>query len=126
MLWLQRLTNWNAGSCWSSMLTIAQRVQNGIKLLDTAMPGWREKIDISRLDLMSPNFCVLGQVMGRERCGYTLAVDKLSLSIQDREDAGFLRPILNEETVEQRMAGWEELTTAWKEALLAEKANGNT
>lgn len=40
-------------------------VDRGIKLLDQTIPNWREKINLTDLDLMSASRCVLGQVEGR-------------------------------------------------------------
>jgi hypothetical protein len=37
-------------------------VDRGIKLLDESIPNWREKIDLTDLDLASASRCVLGQV----------------------------------------------------------------
>jgi hypothetical protein len=39
-------------------------VDRGIKLLDQRIPNWREKIDLTTLDLASSQWCVLGQVEG--------------------------------------------------------------
>ena len=43
------------------MFTIAERVQNGIDLLDAKKPGWRELIDVDSLDLNNKCDCILGQ-----------------------------------------------------------------
>lgn len=46
------------------MATVAERVQNGIDLLDAQGPrDWREKIDLDAFDIRSCTRCVLGQVM---------------------------------------------------------------
>ena len=115
MLWLQRLKNWNAGSCWSNMLTIAQRVQNGIKLLDTAMPGWIDKVDVSTLNMRNPEFCLLGQITGRVGSSYWRSAEVFppgSLSVFDQ---GFS---LN---ASESLLYWEELTAEWKKAIRERK-----
>jgi len=44
-------------------ITIAQRVQNGIELLDAYGPeDWREAISAHDLDMVSTAYCILGQV----------------------------------------------------------------
>lgn len=43
---------------------VYQAVDRGIKLLDRTIPNWREKIDLTDLDLASSQHCVLGQVEG--------------------------------------------------------------
>lgn len=44
---------------------IAEKVQNGIRVLDTHGPAdWRERINLDTLDVHSLDDCVLGQVFG--------------------------------------------------------------
>lgn len=38
------------------------RVAKGAAHLDTACPGWHDRIDIGRLDLASGCFCIMGQL----------------------------------------------------------------
>jgi hypothetical protein len=44
--------------------TLKAGVDDVVARLDTVRPAWREKINLERLDIASPNFCVLGQVFG--------------------------------------------------------------
>lgn len=44
------------------MSIIAERVSAGIALLDEKVPNWRDKIDLSTLDLRNTDKCVLGQI----------------------------------------------------------------
>lgn len=46
-------------------LSPAERVANGIKILDEKLPNWHEKIDVDRLNIMDPCNCVLSQLFGR-------------------------------------------------------------
>lgn len=47
----------------SEDLTIEQRVDNGIEALDRVGPaGWRERLDLDRLDVGSPDDCVIAQL----------------------------------------------------------------
>lgn len=39
-------------------------VDRGIRRLDERIPNWREKINLTALDLASSHWCVLGQVEG--------------------------------------------------------------
>jgi hypothetical protein len=43
------------------MTTITERVAAGAALLDERLPGWADKIDLTRLDLSSDCNCILGQ-----------------------------------------------------------------
>jgi len=51
--------------------TMAECIEDGVKLLDEKRPGWLEKIDLSRLRLDEHCNCVLGQCFGdyEEACG---------------------------------------------------------
>lgn len=51
------------------MATVEERVASGAYMLDIFSPGWREKIDLARLDIRSCTSCVLGQVFGDYECG---------------------------------------------------------
>jgi hypothetical protein len=45
------------------MLTVEQRVQRGVALMDLLAPeGWREWIDCDHLDMSKASWCILGQV----------------------------------------------------------------
>jgi hypothetical protein len=44
------------------MSTVAERVSAGIALLDEEIPNWRDKIDLTELNIRSTRNCVLGQV----------------------------------------------------------------
>ena len=43
---------------------IKNRVIKGAKFLDTKMPGWYNKIDISRLNINNSCNCIIGQLYG--------------------------------------------------------------
>lgn len=44
----------------------ASAVERGIQLLDSARPGWDEKIDVTRLDISSGTMCICGQLAAEE------------------------------------------------------------
>jgi len=37
-------------------------VKQGIALLDAKVPGWRDKIDVTRLRMSCPSDCIIGQL----------------------------------------------------------------
>lgn len=45
---------------------IEERIDAGIELLDENIPNWRERIDLTQLDLRSTYHCVLGEVFAEE------------------------------------------------------------
>jgi hypothetical protein len=47
-----------------SPLTIADRVAAGVTMLDEVYPGWRDRIDVSALEMSDPYDCVMGQLTG--------------------------------------------------------------
>lgn len=51
------------------MLTMQERVQAGIKYLDSdlSVGDWRELIDLEKLDMSSELDCIIGQVFGNFR-----------------------------------------------------------
>lgn len=51
-------------------LSIAERVQAGIAVLDEDKPGWRELINLTDLDLCSNERCVIGQVYKNDEHDY--------------------------------------------------------
>ena len=44
------------------MISAKQRVANGVEFLNETCPNWKEKIDVSKLDLSSANNCIMGQI----------------------------------------------------------------
>jgi len=89
------------------MLSIKERVDNGVEWLDANVDDWRNKIDSETLDISDCSHCVLGQVFG----GYAKAC---RYAKQDGwgdwpEELGFLLPQDQDEDDEQ----WEELREEW-------------
>jgi hypothetical protein len=77
-----------------------QNVNAGIKHLNREMPGWFLKIDLGKLDLISPDDCVSGQ----------LGIRKYS------PDLGFNLPykLWNKYNHKQRKLWFGKLTTIWR------------
>lgn len=51
------------------MPTVEERVASGAYMLDVHAPGWRDKIDLDRLNVRSCDDCILGQVFGEYTTG---------------------------------------------------------
>ena len=101
----------------SLKLTVSQKIKNGVRLLDSLKPGWREKISLSILDMRDMEFCVLGQVFMKNDSsipGYQLAQDHEPLQfLCQRVNMGFTLDSRNEDTPE----AWRMLAAAWKKEL---------
>lgn len=52
------------------MLTIAERVENGIQFLNKHVPDWRERVDPRTLNISSCRDCVIGQLCGTWESAY--------------------------------------------------------
>jgi hypothetical protein len=62
-------------------MSVQERVARGTRWLDRVQPGWRDALELGRLDLASGDDCVLGQVFAEEAksrghglCGYSYAL----------------------------------------------------
>lgn len=81
------------------MLSIKERVDNGVEVLDFYLPEWRTFIDAKRLDLSLPLKCILGQ----------LELWKLFKTSEDCTDCGFLHTKCGPSS----RAEYRQLTTEW-------------
>jgi hypothetical protein len=63
-----------------------KRVRRGAIFLNGVKPGWWEKIDLARLDMLDTKLCLCGQLYGRHRNAYR----KLHLTPADFVMYGFL------------------------------------
>lgn len=93
---------------------IPDEVKAGMKLLDEKVPGWREQIDLSKLDMSFCFTCILGQVFGE----YNFGLEELNITGDDDEvneqalKLGFQSNIRN-----CICLNYDHLNQAWKEAL---------
>jgi hypothetical protein len=99
------------------MSTVAERVARGAALLDEREPGWAERIDLGRLDVMSECRCVLGQLYLREwpdlRLPYLFAVRALGIDDTQAEQAlGF----------DDEDGEYPELTAEWHRVITARRS----
>lgn len=91
---------------------VGTRVMRGLALLDEKVPGWRERVDPSRLDMTSDSECVLGQLFGTYPYGCQ------TLGIVTRVEAtryGF--DATNHDGFNADDAGLDALTDAWRAVL---------
>jgi hypothetical protein len=66
-------------------MRLPANVRRGESFLDVHVPGWRDQVDPSSLDLADCHQCVLGQVFG----DYNDAVVLLGLTLKDAQRLGF-------------------------------------
>jgi hypothetical protein len=101
---------------------LKERVALGSLFLDQTQPGWRDRIDIIKLDLADPQSCVLGQLWDREQelertvgpytRGTWALADWLDESPDDYDDLASVRA-----GFERDMEDYEVLTRAWVESI---------
>jgi hypothetical protein len=53
------------------MQTAVSRAAAGARVLDTKIPDWAKKVDVSRLDIGDTENCILGQIFGDYNDGQT-------------------------------------------------------
>lgn len=92
--------------------TIADRVAAGAAFLDSAAPGWDERIVTGILDIASWSRCVLGQLYG----GYSRGVEALDLDPEEAHDLGFDGNVHVDAS--ERTQAWRDLITARRRARL--------
>ncbi len=95
-------------------MTIQERVQQGIALLDEHKPDWREQIWIDGLDMGSSSDGLLEQVC---KMPYIKAIRALGLHISLGYDYGFDIGGDGNDPEEENKRQWRELTDAWKKAI---------
>lgn len=65
-------------------------IARGAAFLDEKTPGWRERIDLDKLDLGECDVCVLGQLSGTDdRWAWTTVVRNFGLSTRIVHKFGF-------------------------------------
>lgn len=85
----------------------------GAKFLDTHRPGWAEKVDPEKLEMMSKCHCVLGQLYGYYLTGLNeLGVERV---VEDPYMLGFTLPF------DSWDAQWDWLEKLWVEEIEARR-----
>ena len=71
-------------------VTNEKQVADGARFLDSNVPGWFRSIDLSRLNMSNPCYCVVGQLFRSFEAG----LEQLDVDATDGEDIalGFDRP----------------------------------
>lgn len=95
------------------MKSLAKRVEAGAALLDREEPGWALRINLEKLNMDLPDYCILGQALGPGLLG---------VSGFDRGLRRFHLPTgvsygFNLATTEGD-AQWDELDRLWREEIL--------
>lgn len=91
---------------------LADRVAEGVKMLDALQPGWYKEIDLEILDLEGTDTCVLGQLYG----GWVEGTEYLGID-GDR----YLQSHYGFELTEEEYSGprwlFEALTDEWRKVI---------
>jgi hypothetical protein len=93
-----------------------KEIAAGMELLDCKAPGWREKIDVFKLDLNDGQMCVLGQVYG----SYDDGLNELGLSDCGAEYGFYVQRFLDVQRPDRNEdAGslYRQLTFEWLDEL---------
>lgn len=91
-----------------------QRAKQGIKFLDNHEKGWREKIELYKLDMGSDCYCILGQLYEL----YGLGARKYNLDFELKKSLGFT--ISKDSFNESSFQAFDILTEAWRQLLTTE------
>lgn len=87
---------------------IASRVDRGVELLDARLGySWRERVDLTRLDMADPEKCILGQLKG----GYSRVLDEWGISSVDSTDGAYYGFDVDNNYYDE---SYEELAYAWR------------
>jgi len=115
------------------MAEISERVQKGAELLDEKVPGWADRIDITRLTISSSTDCVVGQLYAG-RGGYLHGLDELGIGFGtynvDKDDEDYKDQDQDQDVAHgfdyNRFGDRELLNAEWRTAVAnrREKANG--
>lgn len=106
------------------MTTIAERVAAGAAVLDERLPGWADKINLTRLDMSDDENCVFGQ----HYVGHTRPISRfgqvrtnLGIKSEDCEDLG-LFCAKEADGTPAADAEYAALTAEWQLAIEARRA----
>lgn len=90
-------------------------VRRGMELLDTTRPGWRDKIDLTILDMNDTQCCIIGQLADDYYKSYEAILEPVLNEYRNLEEAavayGFQLDYFTDSP------NYKELTEAWREAL---------
>lgn len=104
------------------MKQIPKEVKAGMALLDEKAPGWREKVNLDKLNMGGCVRCVLGQVYGffddglvaLSICKTETIEAQFDSALEEAEKYGFS---IGDTHLKNYRLDYAALTQAWKEAL---------
>lgn len=91
-------------------------IDQGIELFNRAVPGWRNSINLSTLDMSSEHGCVVAQVTGMS---YHSGLSVLGVRLDRADNYGFSIQWNPKTSIAEDEEKYAELTIAWKEKLSA-------
>lgn len=94
------------------MLSVVERVNNGIEFLNENIPGWRQKIDKDILDIFSASTCIWGQLGWPRFKGLETVIN--NTDITSVYENGFMGYNFDGDEYEEDC---EQLTAEWKKRL---------
>ncbi len=103
-------------------IPVAERAAAGAAFLDQYLPGWHERIDLSRLRLASECDCVLGQLRTAPSFGYRSPFSQMAAELDISEDvARFGFGFYTDEVGLYESPAWSELDAAWRALVTARR-----
>lgn len=87
-----------------------KQIQNGVEFLNKNFPHWICSVDISQLNMIDTEFCILGQSCE----DYYETTRKFNLSEDDECNLGFNLPTREDDNWELDDERYERLTHEWK------------
>lgn len=99
------------------MATVQERIARGMALLDEKLPGWKERVNLARLDMSSQTYGLLEQLFD----GYMKGLRALGLAFATGQQYGF--DIRNDDEDDEGEEEWGQLTDAWIKALTVKEVN---
>jgi hypothetical protein len=98
-------------------LSLNAAVQAGTQLLDAKVPGWAERIMLSRLDMYTNDACLLGQLYGHFNAGCSALNLSLTKKMEEPEKFGFYIYRPRNMPLETISGLYIELNRAWVEQI---------
>lgn len=91
-------------------MTLREKVEAGIAVLDQKYPQWLKMIDTDVLRMEHSSYCIVGQISSYTGEGWT--------DVADRINFGDLESLGMDLSIEQESSSrWRELTDLWREAI---------
>lgn len=88
--------------------SVEERVATGAAWLDATIPGWEQKVDLSKLDLRYTCRCILGQVVHSPNVECVFDGDGMCMTGSHYEDSGEWFPDMTHTAGFALVTGWIE------------------